>query len=476
VFFRADPQSVYADECCQYTFLSCSKKTEWVPSKMKKLDGCCTDNSTDNTTRKVTQHVLSLCTLLILIFASLADAHEIPERVQTKVLIHEGPGELRVLIRVPLEAMRDIDFPTKERGYLDLERAEPLLRDAMMLWVVGEFEVFENGVAMTPTSDIAMRVSLPSDRSFERADTAIAHMEQTLNPDTLIFWRQALLDIQVTYQIPANTNLVSRGKEAANFSINSGLGHLGQRTSTSLVFINLEKEEFYYDYTGSPGLLILAPDWYQVAAEFVKRGVFHIWEGIDHILFLLCLILPLRKIRALVWVISSFTLGHSITLVLAALGMTPDALWFSAVIEVLIALSVIIMALDNILVKQHRRRWLYGLIFGLIHGFGFSFVLTESLQFSGNHLLVALLGFNLGVEIGQIVLLLVMLPILGLTFRYVNAGRARLPRPSVMTGLENEIEETSRSDLLVVWVVSAIVAHAALHWLADQWGLLSGYL
>jgi hypothetical protein len=424
---------------------------------------------------KTTQHVLALCALLILIFTSLADAHEIPERVQTKILIQEEPEELRVLIRVPLEAMRDIDFPTKARGYLDLESAEPLLRDAMMLWVVGEFEAFENGAALTPSSNIAMRVSLPSDRSFESVETAIAHMKQALNLDTLIFWRQALLDIQVTYQIPANTRLVRQGGESANFSINSRLGLLGQRTSTSLVFINLEKEAFYYDYTGSPGLLILAPDWYQVAAEFVKRGVFHIWEGIDHILFLLCLILPLRKIRALVWVISSFTLGHSITLILAALGMTPDALWFPAVIEFLIALSVVIMALDNILVTQHRRRWLYGLIFGLIHGFGFSFVLTESLQFSGNHLLVALLGFNLGVEIGQLALLLVMLPLLGLTFRYVHTGRTLLPMPLVGSGLENEIEANSRSELLLIWVVSAIVAHSALHWLADQWRLLSGY-
>lgn len=454
---------------------------------MNNLDRYCTDEGanrsasrirhkgTDKTFSRAIQQLLSLCTLLVLIFASVADAHEIPERVQTKILIQEENEALQVLIRVPLEAMRDIDFPTKERGYLDLESAEPLLRDAMMLWVVGEFDVFEGDVALIPASDIVMRVSLPSDRSFESVDTALAYMEQTLSPDTLLFWRQALLDIQVTYPIPINTRRVNVDQESANFSVNSRLGHLGQRTSTSLVFVNLEKEAYYYDYIGSPGLLVLAPDWFQVVAGFIERGVFHIWEGIDHILFLLCLILPLRNIRALLWVITSFTLGHSITLVLAALGLAPDALWFPSAIEFLIALSVIVMALDNILVTEHRRRWLYGLVFGLIHGFGFSFALTDSLQFSGNHLLVALFGFNLGVEIGQLLLLIVMLPILGLTFRYVHAGRIVLPGFLATQGPEKKAEEASQRERLLVWVVSAIVAHSALHWLADQWRLLSGY-
>ncbi len=384
-----------------------------------------------------------------------AFAHEIPERVQTRILIKENPEELQVFIRVPLEAMRDFDFPTRGRGYLDIVRAEPLLRDAAILWVADEFDMFANGEAMTMNPEFMARVSLPGDRSFDSIETVTAHMDANLGDETLLFWRQALFDIKMTYEIdtePGGT------QEPISFSIDSRLGHLGQRTSTSLTFQNRIGEAYYYDFVGSPGLLVLAPDWFQVATEFVKRGVIHIWEGIDHILFLLCLILPIRQIGRLIWVITAFTVGHSITLISAALGFIPDVIWFPAAIEFLIALSVVVMALDNILGKRHQRRWLFGLCFGLIHGFGFSFALAESLQFSGSHLLIALVGFNLGVEIGQLVLLALALPLLALIFRYLDA----------------EEQDLNRHGLFVI-VLSAIVAHSALHWLTDQWQVLSGY-
>jgi len=435
-------------------------------------------------------YALSISFFVMLSAVSMLMAHEIPERVQTKVLIQETEQTLQVLIRVPLEAMRDFDFPVKGPGYLDVAQAESLLQDAAMLWVVDEFKVFEHGVALMIEPDILVRVSLPNDKSFDNFAEAFAHMASPPPAgDVRVFWRQALLDIQVTYKTSGASKLNSQPVKPSDFSIDSNLGHLGQRTSTSLKFINLDGEEYYYDFTGNPGLLILAPDWYQVVAEFVARGVAHIWEGIDHILFLFCLILPIRKPRTLIWVVTAFTAGHSLTLVAAVSGFIPDLIWFPAAVEFLIAVSVVVMALDNILGRKFQRRWLFGFGFGLVHGFGFSFALAETLQFSGGHLVIALLGFNVGVELGQLALLVVILPVLGLVFRYMrasrNAGSDLEPMDKIAPSTAgNNLEEQTNwmvagnlpaGERLLVWVLSALVAHSALHWTADQWSLLVGY-
>src|SRR5262249_59215880 len=97
----------------------------------------------------------------------------------------------------------------------------------------------------------------------------------------------------------------------------------------------------------------------------------------------------------------------------AALGFAPGALWFAPLIETLIAVSILYMALENIAgVQTIQRRWMMAFGFGLVHGFGFSFALRETLQFAGSHLLTSLLSFNVGVELGQLLLLVLLIPVL----------------------------------------------------------------
>ena len=121
-------------------------------------------------------------------------------------------------------------------------------------------------------------------------------------------------------------------------------------------------------------------------------GFDHILDGVDHLLFLLCLVVPFRSFWALVPIVTSFTVAHSITLIASALGLAPSALWFPPLIETLIALSIVLMAFENIIGAQLNRRWMIAFGFGLVHGFGFSFALSESLQFAGAHLLTSLLA------------------------------------------------------------------------------------
>jgi HupE / UreJ protein len=154
----------------------------------------------------------------------------------------------------------------------------------------------------------------------------------------------------------------------------------------------------------------------QQIATYVREGVWHIWVGLDHILFLLCLLLPAARRRGqgarepsqhssppwieVVQVVTSFTVAHSITLSLAALGI----LSFPArLVESAIAASVVFAALNNIRPMVTERLWLIAFGFGLVHGLGFASVLAD-LALPRHTLLLALLGFNLGVEVGQLVL------------------------------------------------------------------------
>jgi hydrogenase/urease accessory protein HupE len=140
---------------------------------------------------------------------------------------------------------------------------------------------------------------------------------------------------------------------------------------------------------------------------FTKEGVNHILEGLDHVLFVICLVLGAMHLRPLFWRVTGFTIGHSITLSLGFFGFVPTATWFVPAVETGIALSIIYVAIVAIVpaLQQKKNEWtivtVTGLI-GLLHGLGFSFVLQHILQVTSPNIWQSLLAFNLGVEIGQI--------------------------------------------------------------------------
>ena len=143
---------------------------------------------------------------------------------------------------------------------------------------------------------------------------------------------------------------------------------------------------------------------------FFYLGLEHIVIGFDHLLFLAGLLLTCRRWSTTAAIITSFTMAHSATLAMAALGwVTVNSQW----IETLIAASVVLVGLDNLwrgeANQEPKGRWIITFIFGLVHGFGFAGVLSESGLTSGSELVVSLLGFNLGVELGQLFLASVFL-------------------------------------------------------------------
>ena len=206
-----------------------------------------------------------------------------------------------------------------------------------------------------------------------------------------------------------------------------------------------------FDLHGDPGLVRLDPRWHQAALSFVGSGFLHILQGTDHLLFLLCLVIPFRRLGQLALIVTAFTVAHSITLIASAYDLGPGALWFPPLIETLIAISILYMAIENVLGTNLGRRWMITFGFGLVHGFAFSFALRDTLQFAGSHLLTSLLSFNLGVELGQLLVLAVLVPVLENLFRFVVAER------------------------LGTIILSVLVGHTAWHWMTERADKLSQF-
>lgn len=165
------------------------------------------------------------------------------------------------------------------------------------------------------------------------------------------------------------------------------------------------------------------------SVRFLRLGIEHIFTGYDHVAFLIGLLLLGGSVRELVKIVTAFTVAHSVTLALAALGVfTPSP----RLVEPLIAASIVFIGLEDLWALRRRRsetalrhRWMVTLAFGLVHGFGFASVLRQ-LELPRSLLATGLVSFNLGVECGQLCIVLLALPVL----RRLRAWRPFAPAAS----------------------------------------------
>lgn len=387
--------------------------------------------------------VSALVAALLLASPAGPAAHDIPTDVTVQAFVKPEGSRLYLLARVPLGAMRDIDYPRRGAGYLDLARADAALHDAATLWLADNIDLYEGETRLDYPRVAATRVSLPSDKSFGSYADALAHVAGPRLPDDVnLFWDQGMLDVLLEYPIRS---------ARSDFSVDPKFERLGLRVITVLRFLPPTGVIRAFELSGDPGLVRLDPRWHQAALRFVELGFFHILDGVDHLLFLFCLVIPLRRFGPLIAVVTSFTVAHSITLIASAYDIAPGALWFPPLIETLIAASIVYMAVENIIGARVRRRWVIAFGFGLVHGFGFSFALRETLQFAGSHLLTSLVSFNLGVELGQLVVLVLIIPMLEVLFRFAVAER------------------------IGTIILSALVAHTGWHWLTERTAVLRQY-
>lgn len=170
------------------------------------------------------------------------------------------------------------------------------------------------------------------------------------------------------------------------------------------------------------------PDSVSVATRYAQLGIEHILLGFDHLLFVAALVMLVSSLRTLVWTITSFTLAHSITLALVTLGFVSVP---RPPVEAFIALSIVFVAVEVMRQRQgqpslaSRKPWLIAFAFGLLHGLGFASALAE-IGLPQNNIPLALLFFNFGVEVGQLIFVGALLGVMELARRFARAEQLRV--------------------------------------------------
>jgi hypothetical protein len=364
--------------------------------------------------------VLLAGALLCGAFVAGACAHDIPADVRITAFVKPSGERLEVLIRVPLAAMIEIDFPRRGPGYLDLARAEEALRGAAKLYLTDNIAVYEDGAPLPAPQVERVRVSLAGDESFSSYAAARAHLEAPPLPaDMDLYWSQQLLDVRLAYPIRS---------EHSRFWLQWRVDRFGINVSTAMHVLLPDGGERVFEFLGDPGLLRLDPRPAEAAQQFFMAGFRYFLGRAEHLLLLLCLVLPLRGARALALTIASYATG----LLISQLATVPAAPWFPPLIETLTAASIVYLALENIVyaaqqrgpdraLRMTSRRWMLAFGLGILHGYAYALTLREMLQYAGEHIFTALLAFNAGVAIAQIAALLVLAAALTLLFRRVVA-------------------------------------------------------
>lgn len=394
---------------------------------------------------------LGLFCCLALLAAGAAHGHEIPGRADVELRIADTPEAISVAVRVPLGALRDLSLPLRADGTLALEEAEGPLRDAAGLWIGDYLRAEAGGEALPAPVLLAVRASRPSAAGFADHAAARAHVTGPSLPASVRL-RPAQAHLDALFEIPVPAALRERAR-----TLEPRLAQLGIETRIDLAVRTRDGALRRLEVDGSPGALPLDPGIGWVAGTFVVSGMEHILGGLDHLLFLVCLVLPLLAWRPLLVMVTAFTAGHTVTLVAASLGWAPRGEWFPALMETLIAASVAWLAVANlyrVLGGEARGsaagRWRLAFLFGLVHGFGFAFMLAERLQFAGDQLLLALVSFNIGVELGQLLFLVVAVPLLSML-----------------------LARTDRR--LTLALVAGLVLHTAWHWMFERAAVFSAY-
>jgi hypothetical protein len=400
-------------------------------------------SKTPSSTGRIVWRFVWAVTLAYLGLLGGASAHEIPNDVQVQSFLKQDEQGLRLFIRVPLSALKEVEFPLVKNLYLDIPNVKPALLQAAELWFADNLKIVQGEQSLGRVNIRSARISLPSNRSFANYEQALAHVrsENWDLPPQLV-WNQQYLDVELE---------VSAQKNASRIEIDFGLQRLAQSVAIDLKFQLLNAEERAFEFNAREGSVVLNPSAWQASWRFMQMGFKHIWSGTDHLLFIACLILTATQWLSLVGVITTFTVAHSVTLIAAAMGYAPSGLWFMPWVELAIAFSILFMALENIWQSDIYRRWLVCTLFGLIHGFGFSFALYESMQFAGTHHVLSLLSFNLGVEAGQLLVLLLGVPVA----IWISS-------------------QTYARTLTIV--ISALIAHVAWHWMEERWAIAAKFL
>ncbi|WP_292531215.1 HupE/UreJ family protein [Methylocystis sp.] len=359
--------------------------------------------------------------LAFLATASVAHAHTAD--ISSSRIAPEGRGLYRVevgFLGADIERMFAENKPKAD----DVDLTEPGVIEGM----IGKF--------------IQSRVDLQNAEGQNCASTVVSVGEDPSNPsDSKVVLRMDCSSVQgqifynpfrlLEAQGPRAKHLVSIGEKRDESNLTESQ-RMGREPAPGQVMI----------YPGDPMIDLSKPlltPW-ELAPKFFSAGVEHIMTGYDHLCFLIAVMLWATRIWPVVKIVTAFTVSHSVTLSLAALELVNlPSRW----VEIAIALSIIYVAVENFFTRKVDGRWRDTFAFGFIHGFGFASGLIE-LGVPQRAIVPALASFNIGVEVGQIGVVMIVLPLLLLADKTFTHGQ-RSP--------------------LVVWLCSAIITCFGAYWL-----------
>jgi HupE / UreJ protein len=364
--------------------------------------------------------------------------HDLPQDTVMHAFFRVQGSEAHLLIRVPLDLLHGISWPTNHGEYAiedsqaAVNQAVDALGHAILIW--------QDGERLTPTISSG-RLAALGDLSFANPQTAAAHIAQPTAAGLKIAVDLGYLDAHLIYPIrPA----------AAVFSIQSRVAEDLQDLSKLTVQFDPDGNNRGGAMTISAqsGRVALNPNRTQAALGFVLVGMQSLLTNADSLLFILCLMIPFRRARDFGALYAAFVLANLISLAGTVAGFAADSVWFGAFAASASAVMIFFLALGNIFGANLQRRRLWTGLFGFVLGFAFAKLLAERLQFAGAHSQIALWFFAVGVDLGTL-----------LAFALTFVGLALILRGA-------------RAGPIGIVVLSALVAHASWHWMIDRLRLL----
>jgi hypothetical protein len=350
-------------------------------------------------------------------------------------------GHLELLVRVPLAAVKDVQFPTRgDAGNLDVAAVRSMLTGTARHWIAPCFSVFENGMLLSPPEISGTRLSLNADRSFDSYAGALARFTAPDLSEEDVFWDQVWLDSRFQYPLHPDRSGISIVPQVAGLGVN---------VSTLLDYVRPDGSLHTFTFEGDPGLIYLDPRWTDAGRQFLRAGVNMVGRNGEVLLFLFCLALPFRRYRHFMPAVIAFVAALGLGLATQALELAPAALWFRPLIETTAAAAVLLVALAN--VAGHvtpRNRALFALAAGFIFGFTCAFRLGALMQFGGTHHAVAAGTFYVGILVATAGVAIAVIPLLSFLFSLARA---------------EQIERI---------IVSALAADTSWGWLSERWAEL----
>jgi hypothetical protein len=423
----------------------------------------------------------SLARAMVLTAAVLAQAlspawiaaHDLTAERVIPAYVRVEPGHVRLLVRVPLDVLGDIGFVARRRE-IQVQSSDPAVARALAS-VDAWFVLAERGTRLS-SSGARARLTLPSDRSFDSYDSALAHVEQALALSEAVYLDQGFLDLSLTFRTDAPAP------------------DLSMRLYSSALFPSAVKAAVQYLPIGGAGRSLVAtsraggialdPSVADAAWWFLRSGLHHVSTSARYLLLLLCLMASLRTIDRAWPVVVMLSVGRSAAVIGTAFSLASLGRWVVPPVEAAATASLAAVTLAGLVGLELHRRLGVAAFLGLLHGLIFSFALRDELPVADSHRLVAAVAFNVGLELGQLGVAGASIALSALATRgrqvallaiAVTALVAHLVWHSAIdqgaalwTSGVGRAEEASAL-ILARWIAGVAVAAAAANWIGRRW-------